>query len=250
MKGQASRIVVGVWMVTLLTCGVCPPVWAQAVENAGFGRVKTKDLGYEPDLKERVRKARAASARLRGNIRGKRPEYKNSRYLSDGFFDELIADPDLTYWKFHEAMKSDYQYLSSCLAGQEQNARTRRWIRQYQDIVDRVWEDEIYGDLSSEYLSKESCTQSGPVAYGVKVERDPADETILWIQNFYNIGFRHKIRIDQAGQNLLINPQLLSGHRISGTGSISSEGAINTRFTIDSGDPKTLDTCTIALTPR
>lgn len=203
-------------------------------------KVKKKDLGLDENLKTRVQKAKSASEKSRKKILKHDPKLKDSEYLQDSYFDSLLSDPDLTYKEFHEAMKKDMAFLSSC-EKQDTDMQTRHWIKEYEKVIDKVWEDEAYKATDTKYNVQETSSEVGETSYDVIIKRDPDDEHKLWLHNFYNYGFTNskneplRLPIIQEGKKLIIKSQTYQGFNVSGEGKLLENGTIELEYSVDDG---------------
>ncbi len=225
-----------VFLILFLALFIVQPLSAR-------GKRDKKNIEAESDLKAKTRKTEAATAHLRRKIIAANPELAKDPNFNGATFETLLQDDNLTHSEFNAAMKTEHDRVDCFLKENDPGTRTKRWMNQYQKIIDAAWEDELYAPLPVRCSGNEMSSQIGLTTYDVGPMRDENDPSIIWISNFYNVGFPYKLKVLQQGKTLVIPTQTFQSQQIKGSGSIDVYGNIKLNFTVDDGDPKRLDTC-------
>ncbi len=91
----------------------------------------------------------------------------------------------------------------------------------------------------------ENSSQIGATSYTVHINKVTTNTTQVQIENFYNIGFSFKAKVDIDGSSMTIPLQTYNGNQLRGSGTKTSANAINMTYYVDNGS--SVDTCTASL---
>ncbi len=91
----------------------------------------------------------------------------------------------------------------------------------------------------------ENSTQIGSTSYTVHINKVTTNTTQVQVEDFYNIGFSFKAKVDIDGSALTIPLQTYNGNQLRGSGTKTSANSINMTYYVDNGS--SVDTCTATL---
>ncbi|MDQ3109171.1 MAG: hypothetical protein M3R17_04685 [Bacteroidota bacterium] len=93
----------------------------------------------------------------------------------------------------------------------------------------------------------ENSTQIGvSPPYTIHINKVTTNTTQVEIENFYNIGFNFKAKVNIDGSSMTIPQQTYNGNQLHGSGTKTNANSINMTYYVNNGS--TIDTCTATLT--
>jgi len=99
-----------------------------------------------------------------------------------------------------------------------------------------------------EWKVKEESTLKTTYNYFVSIESSESDTTIVYINNFYQMGDDYSVKANVSGSRITIPSQTVSGFSILGSGSVSFSGnTIDMSYTVDFNNG-TVDVATAVFT--
>ena len=112
-------------------------------------------------------------------------------------------------------------------------------------------EDPTPVDPRDQYIGSWVCAENskinGQTTFNVNIKKNTADESQIFIENFYNYGFNKSVYITLSTNTITIPQQTFSGsNTVNGTGTASSSSKINLTYYVKDG--ASTDTCTSILT--
>lgn len=110
-------------------------------------------------------------------------------------------------------------------------------------------EEPLPADARDVYVASwdlnENSSIVGPSQYVVHINKVTTNTTQIEIENFYNIGFNFKAKVNIDGNSMTIPTQTYNGNTLHGNGVKNSANSISMTYYVNNGS--TIDTCTATL---
>lgn len=110
-------------------------------------------------------------------------------------------------------------------------------------------EEPLPADARDVYVASwdlnENSSLVGQNQYVVHINKVTANTTQVEMENFYNIGFGFKAKVNINGNSMTIPQQTYNGNQLHGSGTKNSANTITMTYYVNNGS--TIDTCTATL---
>lgn len=115
-------------------------------------------------------------------------------------------------------------------------------------IVSCVPIDDENVDLSGTWGCTETSVLFNNTSYEVNISADASNPSIIYLENFYNLGFSNKVTANVSGDYISISQQTIDGYQISGSGTVNSQNSLSFEYTSYDGSDR--DTVTATYTRK
>lgn len=95
--------------------------------------------------------------------------------------------------------------------------------------------DEEITVLDGTWTSSETSSLFGSTSYEVNITSDANNPNLIYLENFYNLGFSNKVTANVSGDNIVITTQTVDGYEISGSGTIINDNSLSFSYTAYDG---------------
>lgn len=108
-------------------------------------------------------------------------------------------------------------------------------------ITSCVPTDDENVDLDDTWGCTETSILFGNTSYEVNISTDASNSSIIYLENFYNLGFSNKATATVSGDNINISTQTIDGYQISGSGTVNSQNSLSFNYySYDGSDRDTI----------
>jgi hypothetical protein len=95
--------------------------------------------------------------------------------------------------------------------------------------------DTEFTDLEGTWGCSETSTIFGNPSYEVNITTDASNPNIIYLENFYGLGYLNTVTANVSGDYISISTQTVDGWQISGSGTINNENSLSFEYTAYNG---------------